>query len=149
MARLDGLREPHRRILGHVVGDWRPLAGSLRTASVGSSWVYIPQVFFCCPVRGFDPKSGTSFFLDLGQARVYISKRLRATSAYMAFSTLVLEAENCLSLYGWANRHKTFGSIPAGDHGLCFFAPPFLLWHSLRRPVWFFVGGSSALARHS
>ena len=58
---VRGLREPHRRILGHVVGDWRPLAGSLRTASVGSSRVYIPQVFFCCPVRGFDPKSGILF----------------------------------------------------------------------------------------
>ena len=45
-----------------VVGDWRPLAGSLRTASVGSSRVYIPQVFFCRSVRGFDPESGLSFF---------------------------------------------------------------------------------------
>ena len=149
MTRWTGLREPHRRILGHVVGDWRPLAGSLRTASVGSSRVYIPQVFFCRPVRGFDPKSGTSFFLDLGQARVYISKRLRATSAYMAFSTLVLEAENCLSLYGWANRHKTFWFNSCWGPRTLFFCPPFLLWHSLLRPVWFFVGGSSALARHA
>ena len=61
MTRWTGLREPHRRILGHVVGDWRPLAGSLRTASVGSSRVYIPQVFFCRSVRGFDPESGLSF----------------------------------------------------------------------------------------
>ena len=61
MTRWAGLREPHRRILGHVVGDWRSLAGSLRTASVGSSRVYIPQVFFCCSVRGFDSESGLSF----------------------------------------------------------------------------------------
>ena len=66
MTRWTGLREPHRRILGHVVGDWRPLAGSLRTASVGSSRVYIPQVFFCCSVRGFDPKPGSLFFFRLG-----------------------------------------------------------------------------------
>ena len=66
VAREMGLlREPHRRILGHVVGDWRSLAGSLRTASVGSSRLYIPQVFFCRSVRGFDPKS-RSLFLPSG-----------------------------------------------------------------------------------
>ena len=59
---LEGLREPHRRILGHVVGDWRPLAGSLRTASVGSSRVYIPQVFSAVWFVGSIPSLGFLFF---------------------------------------------------------------------------------------
>ena len=63
MTRWAGLREPHRRILGHVVGDWRSPAGSLRTASVGSSRAYIPQVFFSA-VRfvGSIPSLGSLFF---------------------------------------------------------------------------------------
>ena len=76
MTRLvgwTGLREPHRRILGHVVGDWRPLAGSLRTASVGSGRVYIPQVFFCRLVRGFDPESGLSFLSSGSTDFVFLS----------------------------------------------------------------------------
>ena len=44
-----------------VSAAWLPV-GRLRTVLVSPSRVYIPQVFFCRSVRGFDSKSVNCFF---------------------------------------------------------------------------------------